>query len=184
MMAHLRYTAITSLDGYVADASGSFDWAAPGEEVHAFINDLERPVGTYLYGRRLYEVMAFWETNGDDGSPAERDFAELWRAADKIVFGTTLTAAQTQRTTLRREFDAESIRRLKAESTSPLSIGGPTLAAHALRAGLVDEIGRFIVPVVVGGGIRFLPDDLNIGLTLTDERRFGSGIVYLNYAVH
>jgi dihydrofolate reductase len=179
-MAKLIYSAIASLDGYVADADGNFDWAAPNEEVHAFVNDLERPLGTYLYGRRMYEVMVVWETLADE-APAMRDFAEIWRAADKVVYSRTLEAPASARTRIERDFDAEAIRRMKAAAGRDLSVGGPELAAEAIEAGLVDEIQLFLTPVLVGGGKRALPDDVRVGLELLDERRFGNGVVYLRY---
>ena len=184
-MARLTYTGITSLDGYVADADGNFDWAMPDEEVHAFANDLERPVGTYLYGRRMYEVMVYWETAHalPDEPAVVRDFARLWQAADKIVYSTTLDAVASARTRIERDFDPEAVRRLKATSDRDISVGGPHLAAHAIRAGLVDEFGLFVVPVAVGGGTSFLPEGIRLNLDLLEERRFGSGFVYLRYGV-
>lgn len=184
-MGKLRYTAITSLDGYVADADGSFDWAAPDEAIHAFVNDLEREVGTYLYGRRMYEVMRYWETaaTGDDEPRTLADYAEIWQAADKIVFSATLDDAPTARTKLERRFDPADVRAMKQTSDRDFSIGGPGLAGAALRAGLVDEIRRFVVPAIVGGGTAFLPHDLRIDLELVDERRFPNGTVYLAYRV-
>jgi dihydrofolate reductase len=182
-VAKLIYSAIASLDGYVADEAGEFDWAAPDEEVHAFVNDLERPAGTYLYGRRMYEVMAAWETMPLAGQPpAMRDFAEIWRAADKIVYSRTLEAAASERTRIEREFDPDSVRRLKATAGRDLSVGGPELAGQTLEAGLVDELHLFLVPVVVGGGKRALPDGVRLELELLDERRFGNGTVYLRCA--
>jgi dihydrofolate reductase len=181
-VARLVYSSITSLDGYVADADGKFDWCAPDAEVHAFINDLERPIGTYLLGRRMYEVMTFWETANTDGEPAVmRDYAEIWRAADKVVYSTTLEAVSTARTRLEREFDAEAVRALKAERD--ISVGGPGLATEALRAGLVDEYHVFLAPVVVGGGTRSLPDAVRLQLELLGEHRFAGGVVYLRYGV-
>jgi dihydrofolate reductase len=182
-VASLIYSAITSLDGKVVDAQGNFDWAAPDEQVHAFVNDLERPVATYLYGRRLYEVMSAWETmpTGPDESAVVRDYAQLWRAADKIVYSTTLTEPQTSRTRLEKAFDIESIRQLKATSATDLSIGGATLAGHALRAGLVDECRLFVNPVVVGSGTSALPDGLFQKLELLRLHRFDNGVVYLSY---
>ena len=179
-MAKLIYSAIASLDGYTADADGNFDWAAPGEEVHAFVNDLERPVGTYLYGRRMYEMMVPWETMADE-RPVMRDFAEIWRAADKIVYSRTLDSASSARTRIEREFDPEAVRAVKASAERDLAVGGAELAGHALRAGVVDEVQLFLNPVVVGGGKRALPDGVRLGLELLDERRFGSGVVYLRY---
>jgi dihydrofolate reductase len=181
-VARLIYSAITSLDGYVADESGNFDWAVPGEDVHRFVNDLERSVGTYLYGRRMYEVMAAWE-NADalpEQTPVTREFAEIWQAADKIVYSRTLEAAPTARTRIERDFDPDEVRRLK-DSPRDLSVGGPDLAGQALEAGLVDELQLFITSVVVGGGTQALPDGLRLELKLLEERRFESGVVYLHY---
>jgi dihydrofolate reductase len=182
-MAKLIYSAITSLDGYVADSDGNFDWAVPDEEVHTFVNDLERPVGTYLYGRRMYEVMVGWETahNLADQRPVMQDFAEIWQAADKIVYSKALEAPASARTRIEREFDPEAVRQLKASAGRDSTVGGPDLAAQAIRAGLVDELQLFVAPVVVGGGKRSLPDDVRLKLELLDERRFGSGVVYLRY---
>jgi dihydrofolate reductase len=181
-MAKLIYLTIASLDGYVADEDGKFDWAEPDEEVHTFVNDLERPVGTYLLGRRLYEVMSYWETlELADQPPFIRDFAEIWRAADKIVYSRTLEAVSTARTRIERDFDPEAVRQLKAAAKRDLTVGGPELAAQAFKAGLVDECHLFVAPVVVGGGTRSLPDDVRLKLQLLDERRFGSGMVHLRY---
>jgi dihydrofolate reductase len=182
-MARLIYSAITSLDGYVADVDGRFDWAAPDEEVHAFVNDLERPVGTYLYGRRMYEVMAAWETlHSVPGQSAPMlDFAAIWQAAEKVVYSRTLAAVSTARTRLERGFDPEAVGRMKAAADRDITVGGPGLAAHALRAGLVDECHLLLSPVVVGGGTRALPDGLRLRLELLDERRFGNGVAYLRY---
>jgi dihydrofolate reductase len=182
-MAKLIYSAIASLDGYVADVDGNFDWAAPDEEVHAFVNELERPVGTYLYGRRMYETMVYWETRGAgaDQAPHIRDYAEIWRGADKIVYSTTLKEPSSARTQIEREFDPEAIRRIKASAERDISIGGPGLAAHALAAALVDECHLFLAPIVVGGGTRALPDGVRLELELVDERRFASGFVHLHY---
>jgi dihydrofolate reductase len=184
-MAKLIYSAIASLDGYTADADGGFDWAAPDEEVHGFVNDLERPVGTYLYGRRMYEVMVAWENARTfaDQQPVLLDYAAVWQAADKVVYSRTLTAVSSARTRVEREFDPDAVRRMKASAQRDLSIGGSELAAHALRAGLVDECGLFLVPHVVGGGTRALPDGVRLALELVDERRFTSGVVYLRYRV-
>jgi dihydrofolate reductase len=176
----LIYSTITSLDGYTADADGKFDWAAPDEEVFAFINDLERGVGTYLYGRRMYEVMLYWETVSlEGGSPAGRDFAGIWRSADKIVYSTTLRAAPSARTRIEPRFDPEAVRALKQHGD--VSIGGPGVAAAAIRAGLVDEYQLFVTPMVVGGGTSVFPDGARAGLDLVDQRRFASGVVYLRY---
>jgi dihydrofolate reductase len=181
-VAKLLYSAIASLDGYVADEDGRFDWAEPDEEVHRFANDLERPVGTHLYGRRMYEVMAFWETAGGAGQPpVVRDFAELWRAADKIVYSKTLADVSSARTRIERDFDPEAVRQLKATADRDLTVGGPGLAGQALAAGLVDECHFFVAPAVVGGGTRSLPEQLRLELELVDERRFASGFVYLRY---
>lgn len=182
-MAKLIYSVIASLDGYVADEDGNFDWAAPDEEVHAFINDLDRPVGTYLYGRRMYETMVGWETDPTlaDQSPPMRDFAEIWQAADKLVYSRTLQAVSTARTRIERDFDPEAVRQTKALAGRDLIVSGPQLAAHAFEAGLVDECHLFVAPVVVGGGKRSLPDNVRLELELLDERRFGSGMVYLYY---
>jgi dihydrofolate reductase len=179
-MAKLIYSAIASLDGYVADRNGNFEWAAPDEEVHAFVNDLERPIGTYLYGRRMYEVMLYWETNAAD-HPVENDFTQIWRAADKIVYSSSLDAVSSARTRIERSFDADAVRELKARAERDITIGGPHLAAQAIRAGLVDEYQLFLTPIIVGGGNRALPDDALVALELADVRRFGSGVVYLDY---
>ena len=184
-MARLIYSAIASLDGYVADADGDFGWATPDEEVHAFVNDLERPIGTYLYGRRMYEVMVFWETAHTlaDLRAPERDYTAIWQAADKVVYSETLETVSSARTRLERAFDPDAVRRMRDASERDLSVGGPGLAAAALRAGLVDECRVFLAPVVVGGGTRFFPDDVRLTLELLDERRFGNGMVYLRYRV-
>jgi dihydrofolate reductase len=182
-VAKLIYSAIASLDGYVADEDGNFDWAVPDEEVHAFINDLDRPVGTYLYGRRMYETMVGWETDPTlaDRSPLMRDFAEIWRAADKIVYSRTLERVTSARTRIERDFDPEAVRRTKAAAGRDLMVGGPDLAAHAIKAGLVDEWHLFVTPIVVGGGKRSLPDDVRVNLELLEERRFEGGVVHLHY---
>jgi dihydrofolate reductase len=179
-MAKLIYSALISLDGYIADEDGNFDWAEPDEEVHRFVNDLERPVGTYLYGRRMYEVMAAWETITDQ-TPHIRDYAEIWRAADKVVYSRTLETPSSARTRIERDFDPEAVRQMKAAAGSDLGVGGPGLAAHAFRAGLVDECRLFVTPIVVGGGNQAFPDKVRVPLELLDERRFGNGVVYLCY---
>jgi len=179
-MAKLIYSAITSLDGYVADEDGNFDWAEPDEEVHSFVNDLERPVGTYLYGRRMYEVMAAWETLADQ-RPAMRDFAAIWQAADKVVYSTTLETVSSARTRIERAFDPEAVRQMKAAAGRDLTVGGPDLAAQAFKAGLVDECHLFLAPIVVGGGNQSLPNNVRVKLELLDERRFGNGMVHLRY---
>jgi dihydrofolate reductase len=184
-VARLIYAAITSLDGYVADADGNFDWGEPDDEVFAFVNDLERPVGTYLYGRRMYEVMVSWETAdtvADQPAPV-RDFTELWLAADKIVFSTTLTKVSSARTTIERAFDAGAVRRMKETASRDLTISGPHLAAQAFKAGLVDQCHLILAPVIVGGGTKALPDGVRMGLELLDERRFGCGMAHLHYRI-
>ncbi len=182
-MARLIYSAISSLDGYIEDRDGKFDWAAPDEEVHRFINNLERSAGTYLYGRRMYETMMVWETDPNLAaeSPLMRDFAEIWQAADKIVYSKTLEAVSTRKTQLERNFDPEAIRQLKEAVEHDILIGGPELAAHAFRAGLIDECHLFLTPIIVGGGKQSLPDNVRLELELLEERRFGSGVVFLRY---
>ena len=184
-MARLIYSMIASLDGYVADDRGNFDWAVPDDEVHAFVNDLERPVGTYLYGRRMYEVMAGWERvpTTADQSPLMTDFADIWRAADKIVYSTTLDTVASARTRIERHFEPGAIRLLKEQAGQDLTVSGPHLAAQALSAGLVDECHMFVVPWIIGGGTRALPDAARLGLELLDERRFVSGVVHLHYRI-
>jgi len=182
-VGNLIYSAITSLDGYVADDDGNFDWAAPDEELHRFVNDQERSIGTYLYGRRMYEVMRFWEDPLEDQPDYIREYGEIWRAADKVVFSSSLEAASTARTTIERTFDPEAVRRMKEQSDADLSIGGPHLASQALAAGLVDECHFFLHPVVVGSGNSAFPRDRLIRLELLDERRFGSGAIHLDYRV-
>jgi len=184
-MAKLIYSALASLDGYTADENGNFDWAAPDEDVHAFVNDLERPIGTYLLGRRMYDVMAYWESADTlpDQSAIAQDYARIWKAADKVVYSRTLEAVSSGRTRIERDFDPEAVRQMRESAESDISVGGPELAAEALRAGLVDEFHLFLNPVVVGGGTRALPDQVGLQLDLQDERRFGSGVVYLRYGV-
>ena len=179
-MSKLIYAAIASLDGYVEDEAGNFDWVAPDEEVHAFVNELERSIGTYLYGRRMYETMVYWETEGDD-EPVTREYAEIWRASDKVVFSRTLQDVSSERTRIDRAFDADAVNALKASSPSDISIGGAELAAVAIAAGVVDEVHLFLGPVIVGGGKRALPTGTRLNLSLLDERRFASGFVYLRY---
>jgi dihydrofolate reductase len=182
-MAKLIYSALASLDGYIEDEDGKFDWAEPDDEVHGFVNDLERPVGTYLYGRRMYETMAGWETDPTfaDRSLVMRDFAAIWRGADKVVYSRTLNTVSTARTRIERSFDPETIRRLKTAAGRDLAIGGPDLAASAFRAGLVDECHLFLAPIVVGAGKRSFPGDVRLDLELVDERRFRNGMVYFRY---
>ena len=184
-MGNLIYSAITSLDGYLEDEEGRFDWAAPDEEVHAFVNDLERPIGTYLYGRRMYETMVFWETaaNGDDQSAVFRDYSEIWRGAEKIVFSSTLERASSARTRIEATFDTEMIRQLKGSARRDLTIGGAALAALAFRANLIDECHLFLNPILVGGGKRALPSKVRTRLDLLDEGRFDNGVVHLHYQV-
>jgi dihydrofolate reductase len=182
-MAALIYSVISSLDGYVVDDSGHFDWAAPDEQVHAFVNDQEREIGTYLYGRRMYEVMKVWQTMPDDGEPVIGDYAGIWQAADKVVYSRTLEAVDTPRTRLEHGLEPAAVRELKRTAGRNLSIGGPTLAGHALLAGLVDEVRQFLCPIVVGGGHYFLPIGLRTSLDLIDERRFDAGVVYLRYRI-
>lgn len=182
-MAALIYAVIASLDGYIEDRTGSFDWAAPDEDVHAFINDLQRPLGTYLYGRRMYETMAAWETVPElaDHSPVTGDFARVWQSAEKIVYSTTLEKASTSRTRIERRFEPETVRRMIASSERDFAVSGPGLAAHAFAAGLVDEYQLFIAPIIIGGGKPCLPGEVRIRLELLDERRFENGMVYLRY---
>jgi dihydrofolate reductase len=181
-MAKLVYTAIASLDGYVADEDGNFDWAEPDAEVHAFVNDLERPIGTYLLGRRLYEVMVVWETMPTvDEPPVVKDYADIWRAADKIVYSKTLETVSSARTRIERDFDPEAVRQMLASAEADITVGGSELAAQAIKAGLVDECHLLLVPWVVGGGKPALPGNVRLKLELLDERRFRSGVVYLRY---
>jgi dihydrofolate reductase len=182
-MAKLIYSAITSLDGYVADENGNFDWAAPDEEVHTFVNDLERSIGTYLYGRRIYETMVYWETAHTlpDQPPFIQDFAGIWQAADKIVYSKTLDTPSSARTRIERDFDPDAVRRMKASAERDISVGGPDLATQAIKAGLVDEYQLFLTPIIVGGGKQSLPDNVRLELKLLDERRFGNGVVHLHY---
>jgi dihydrofolate reductase len=182
-MAKLIYSAITSLDGYIENEEGNFDWAAPDEEVHCFVNDLERPVGTYLYGRRMYETMVYWETAQvlADDPPCVRDFTALWQAAEKIVYSNSLEAVSSAKTRREREFDPRVIQELKATRERDITVGGPNLAAQAFKAGLIDECQLFLTPVVVGGGKPSLPDNVRLELELLSERRFESGVVFLHY---
>lgn len=184
-MAHLIYSALSSLDGYIEDMDGNFDWAAPDEEVHKFINDLERTAGIHLYGRRMYETLMVWETDPNlaADSPLTRDFAEIWQAADKIVYSKTLEAASTRKTQIERSFDPQMIRQLKETATQDILIGGPELAAHAFRSGLIDEYHLFIAPIIVGGGKPALPDNVRLELELLEERHFRNGMVFLRYRI-
>jgi dihydrofolate reductase len=178
----LLYSTIMSLDGFIADENGNFEWAAPDEEVHRFVNDLERPVGIYLYGRRMYETMVYWETEGED-TDITRDYATIWRAADKVVYSHTLEKAASARTRIERDFDVDAVRGMKQAAATDISIGGPQLAAQAVDAGLVDELQMFVVPVIVGAGKQALPVRTFSPLSLAEERRFGNGTVFLRYRV-
>lgn len=181
-MANLIYSAITSLDGYVADENGNFEWGEPDEEVHSFINDFQRSIGTHLYGRRLYDVMIAWEKLDPVGQPPYmQEFAQIWQAAEKVVYSKTLESVATANTRLERHFDPEAIRAMKASARRDLLVGGPTLAAHAFGAGLIDECHLYLAPIVVGGGKRSLPDGVRSSLDLVNERRFGNGMVHLHY---
>jgi dihydrofolate reductase len=184
-MAKLIYTAIASLDGYVADREGKFGWAIPSDEVHAFVNDLERPVGTYLYGRRMYETMMGWEhaETFEDQRPVMQDYGKIWKAAEKIVYSHTLAKVSSARTRIERELDLNAVRRMKAAAQRDISVGGPELAAQMISAELVDECRFFLTPIIVGGGKRALPDNVRVRLELLEERRFENGVVYLRYAV-
>jgi dihydrofolate reductase len=184
-MGKLIYSAIASLDGYVEDAEGHFDWAAPDAEVHRFVNDLERPIGTYLYGRRMYETMRDWETahTVPGQSPEMLDFASIWQAAEKVVYSRTLRGLETTRTRLEHNFDPESVRRLKRTATTDITVGGADLASGAMRAGLVDELRLLLVPVILGSGKRSLPEEARVNLALVDTRRFASGVIYLDYRI-
>ncbi len=184
-MPKLIYSAIASLDGYVEDKRGNFDWAAPDDEVHGFVNDLERPIGTYLYGRRMYQTMVYWQTvdTSGDHRDVSRDFAQIWQAADKVVYSRTVETASSPRTRIVRNFDHAAVTELKRSSTLDISVGGAELAGEALAAGLVDECHLLLCPVVVGGGKRALPDDVRLRLELLDEHRFRSGVVHLHYRV-
>lgn len=184
MPARLIYSALTSLDGYLADQDGKFDWAAPDDEVHAFVNDAQRAIGTYLLGRRMYEVLLPWDAMPTDSGPAvARDFASIWQSADKIVYSTTLHTVPTARTRLETRFDPDAVRQLKDSAERDLSVGGAALASEVLRAGLVDELQLYLNPIVVGGGTAALPADLRLGLRLVDEHRFANGVVFVRYAL-
>lgn len=184
-MAHLIYSAISSLDGYIEDRDGNFDWAMPDEQVHRFINDLERKVHTYLCGRRMYETMMVWETdpNLTADSPLTQDYAQIWQAADKIVYSKTLVSASTRKTQIERDFEPKAIRQLKETAKDDISIGGPNLAAHAFQAGLIDECHLFLAPIIVGGGKPSLPINVRLELELEEERQFGNGMIFLRYRV-
>jgi dihydrofolate reductase len=181
-VSRLIFAALASLDGYMADEDGQFDWAVPDAEEHRFVNDLQRGVGLHLYGRRMYEVLVAWETMALEGEPDWiADYARIWRAADKVVYSSSLQNVSSDRTRIERAFDPDAVRRLKAEDGPDMLIGGPTLAARAFEAGLVDEVHLFVAPVIVGGGLRALPEGVRLDLELTAERRFGNGVVYLGY---
>jgi dihydrofolate reductase len=183
MTSTLIYSMLVSLDGYIADQDGNFDWAEPDDEVHSFINDLEQPVHTYLYGRRMYETMVAWETmHTRAGTPrAILDFARMWQTADKVVYSRTLETPSSARTQIKRDFDPDEVRQMKAQPGGDMSVGGPELAAYALKAQLIDELQLFIVPIVVGGGTPWLPHNVRLKLELIDERRFRNGTAYLRY---
>jgi dihydrofolate reductase len=184
-MAKLIYSVMSSLDGYFEDASGKFDWAEPDDEVHAFANDLDRPIGTYLYGRRMYETMVFWETVETDADvpTVYRDFAGIWRAAEKIVYSRTLLAPNSARTRIERQFEPDAVRQLKLSATADIAVAGGELAGQAIGVGLVDECHLFLCPIVVGGGKRALADHLRAELELLDEHRFNNGVVHLHYRI-
>jgi dihydrofolate reductase len=184
-MAPLIYSLTCSLDGYIEDASGSFDFSAPDAEVHGFINDVQRSVGTYLFGRRMYETMRVWDDPdsfaGDD--PVSRDYAAIWDSIDKVVYSRSLAEVSTRRTRLERSFDVDAVRRLKDAADRPIEVGGPGLASEAFRAGLLDEVHLYVAPVILGGGKRALPDGVRLDLRLEEERRFGNGTLYVRYGV-
>ena len=184
-MGRLIYSTQASLDGFIADRNGSFDFTEPDDEVHAYVNDVLRPIGTHLYGRRLYEVMVFWETVPDDSSvpPVQRDFGRIWRGADKVVYSRTLERPASERTSLERQFDADAVRRLKDSSDADMIVGGAELAGLAMAAGLVDEVVLQVHPVLVGGGTSAWPTGPRAGLALRAEHRFPGGVVSLRYDV-
>ena len=184
-MAKLIYAAIASVDGYIEDEEGRFEWPGPDDEVQTFINDLERPIGTHLYGRRMYETMVFWETvsTGAGRPTVSRDFAGIWRAAEKIVYSRTLQTVSSKRTRIEREFDPNAVRLLKQSSEADITVAGAELAGQAIAAGLVDECHLFLCPIVVGGGKRTLLGKVRAPLELLDERRFRNGVVHLHYRV-
>jgi dihydrofolate reductase len=185
-VGRLIFSALASLDGYVADEDGDFRWGEPDEEVHEFVNELTRPIGTHLYGRRMYEVLVAWERPEDFGPtlpPYIVDFAEIWQGAEKVVYSRTLTGPRSARTRIEREFDPEAVRAMKEQATQDLAVAGPELAAQAFAAGLVDEVQLFLAPVIVGGGTRALPDGVRLDLELREERRFGNGMVFMRHDV-
>ena len=181
-MAKLVYVATTSLDNFVEDENGEFNWSVPDEEVHSFINDLTRPVGTFLFGRRMYEVMSYWETPPPGGEWYDDDFAAIWRASDKVVYSRTITVPTTARTRIESDFAVAAVRALKEAATSDLCVGGANLGGQAMVAGLVDEIHLFVIPIALGKGKRALPE-AQLPLVLEEERRFGNGTVYLRYRI-
>jgi dihydrofolate reductase len=185
LLAKLIYSVIASLDGYIEDKAGKFDWAAPDEEVHRFVNERERPIGTYLYGRRMYETMRFWETEEARANqpPHVQDYASIWRAADKVVYSRTLDTVSSARTRIERDFDPGAVRRMKAATERDISVGGAELTTIAFKARLVDELQLFLHPIIVGGGKRALPLDVRLELDLLDQRRFANGVVYLHYRI-
>jgi dihydrofolate reductase len=182
-LSQLIYITNMSLDGYVEDENGAFDWGNPDQVFFAFITELLRPIGTYLYGRRLYETMAYWEAPAESSPPERLDFARIWQEAEKIVFSRTLTGATTRRTRVEREFDFETIRTLKRESAHDVSIGGAELAGLAIEANLVDECHLFLHPVIVGGGKPAFRPALRRNLELLETRRFGTGVIYVRYRI-
>lgn len=185
-MAKLIYSMLTSLDGYTEDEHGGFGWAAPrSEELHAYINELASPVGTYLFGRRMYETMLYWETAHTlpDQPQVTLDFARRWQEAEKIVYSRTLAEPRSARTRLERLLEPDAVRQLKANAEQDIAVAGPELAAQALQAGLVDEIQMTIFPVVVGSGKRFFSDGVRLDLELLEARRFGNGVIVLRYTV-
>jgi len=184
-MVKLIYVMNTSLDGYVEDEQGGFGWTAPDKEVNGYINDLTSSVGTYLYGRKMYDAMVYWETGytAHDLPQFLLDWARQWQAAEKIVYSRTLDEPRTARTRIERDFDPDAVRRLKTDAVRDMTVNGPDLAAHALRAGLVDEVQMFVHPVIVGGGKRFFPDGVRSDLELIEERAFRNGVIAVRYAV-
>jgi dihydrofolate reductase len=183
-MGKLIYSMITSLDGYVSDRDGNFGWGAPEQESHEFVSELSRGIGTYLYGRRMYETMVYWETADTlpDQPPFIQEYARIWQGTEKVVYSTTLHEVSSERTRIEPTFDADAVRALKAASELDITVDGPQLAAHAIKAGLVDEYQLYVGPAIVGGGNRFFPDDVSVDLELLDERRFTNGVLYLRYA--
>lgn len=182
-MGKLIYSLSESLDGFIEDESGKFDWGTPDEEVHRYVNDQQRKIGTYLLGRRMYETMAVWDTDPSLAAmaPFTADYAQIWRGIDKIVYSSTLESVVTPRTRIERQFVPETVRRIVESSERDVEVGGPELASYAFKAGLVDEVNLYVVPVVIGGGKPSLPRGVFLRLELVDEHRFGSGVVHLRY---